>query len=130
MRTSAEKVKQIIDTDTEDTVVDAFISAANELVSEELGDTSLSDALLGEIETWVTAHFLSSSNLERQIKSADAGPTSVTYTGQYGTNFSLTSYGQVAMTLDTTGRLAYLGGKKASIRSVDTPDWSNTPRRA
>ena len=51
VRVTATEVKQIIDTDLLDTVVDAFILGANVTVTEVLGsDTSITDAHKKEIE--------------------------------------------------------------------------------
>ena len=119
-RVTATEVKQILDdSELDDTIVDAFIKGANALVNQSLG-TGTSD-LLTEIERWIAAHLIASTR-ERQAKKEGAGGASIEYTGVYGSNLALTSYGQMALTLDTTGVLASLGGKSAKITAIKSFD--------
>jgi len=119
MSTSALEVIEIMDTDLTEAQVEPYVTAANTLVTAALGDSGLGADVLKEIERWVAAHMIASSR-ERQASDEKAGPASVKYGGQYGANFSSTSYGQMAMTLDTTNTLASLGGRQASIRAVES----------
>lgn len=122
MRTSATEVKQIIDTDLSDPVVDAYIAAATALVDEVYeGDSSISDALQEEVERWLTAHLIAATR-ERQLASASAGPASVKYQGVTGKGLESTLYGQMVITLDSTGRFASLGLKRASISAITSFD--------
>ena len=50
-RTTAAEVKQILSTSLDDTIVEAFIAGATEVITEVLGDdTTITDALKAEIE--------------------------------------------------------------------------------
>ena len=119
-RVTIGEVKEIIDLDS--TVVDsrvaAFITAGNLLVTNVFsGDTSVGAATLKEIERNVVAHLCCS--LDPRAISEKDGDISVKYTGKYGMKFKSTSYGQTALLLDPTGKLARAGAKQASLAVVD-----------
>ena len=118
-RVTATQVKQIIDTDLDDTIVDAFIAGATALIDSVLG-TDTSD-ILTQIELWLTAHMIASTR-ERQSKKEGAGGAYIEYTGITGEGLKSTTYGQMALALDTSGELAALGGKQASIYAVPSFD--------
>lgn len=122
-RVSSAEVKELIAT-TE--TITAQINAANVLVTEVLGgDTTMTTDHLKEIERWVAAHFVACS-IDRQGLEEDIGKTKIKYVGfadRDARGINLTSFGQQAMMLDTTGRLANLGKRKArmdTIRAIDT----------
>lgn len=122
-RTTASDVKQIIDTDLADAVVDGYISGATEVVTELLGsDSSISSELKTEIERWLTAHMIASTR-EQQLTEAKAGPASAKFQGRTGMGLDATLYGQQVKAMDTTGKLAALGGKKASMTAI--PSWDD-----
>jgi len=121
-RTTAEEVAQIIDTDLDPFVIDTYISGATEVVTNVLGsDTTLSDELKRNIELWLAAHFLAATR-EQQIQKAGAGGANVTYQGMTGKGLEATLYGQQCLRLDTTGKLAALGGKSAKITAITSFD--------
>lgn len=122
-RTTATEVKQILDDSAlTDAEVDAFISGATALVDEVLGDdTDLGDTLKEEIERWLTAHMISTTR-ERLALEEGAGGAKIRYTGDYGRNLSSSPYGQMVLTLDSTGKMATLGGKAVSITAVTSFD--------
>ncbi len=119
MRTTAAKVKEIIETDLEDAIVDAYIKGATELVSATLSGKGLGADLLEEIERWVAAHLMAATR-ERQAIREEAGGAKVQYQGEFSTGLNLTSYGQIAIALDTSGGLAALGVKRVTIKAVAT----------
>jgi hypothetical protein len=117
-RTTAVDVKQIIDTDLEDSIVEGYISAATSTVDEVLGaDPSLSGDLKTEIERWFTAHLIASTR-EQQLSEAKAGPASAKFQGKTGMGLDATLYGQQVKAMDTTGKFAALSGKRASMTAV------------
>ena len=121
-RTTATEVKQILDTDLEDSVVDAYIIAANALVTEVIGsNTSLSDTLKEEIERWLTAHLMASTRVQ-QLKSGEAGGAKAVYQGVTAKGLESTFYGQQVMVLDASGSFAALGGKSATITAITSFD--------
>jgi len=119
VRVTSEEVKQIIDTDLADAIVDAYILGANYAVTEVLGDdTDLSDGHKKEIERWLTAHLIASTR-EQQIQKAGAGGANVTYQGMTGKGLEATLYGQQVLALDTTGKMmATMTKRKASLTAV------------
>jgi len=123
-RVSQGEVKRIIST-TED--IQPQIEAANVLVTEKLGgDTTITAKHLKVIEAWVAAHFVACST-ERQAGKEKIGDTMVEYVGAANRDTSglnLTSYGQQAVLLDTTGTLSALGRRKARVDTIDAIDMS------
>lgn len=117
MRTTKEKVRQIIDTEITDANVEGYIEAASTVLDEVFAGVTISSTMLTEIERWLTAHFISSTK-ERQAKKEGAGGAFIEYAGEYEMGLQSTSYGQNAMTLDYTGTLRGLAGKTASITAI------------
>jgi uncharacterized protein (DUF1697 family) len=118
MRTTAIAVKQIIDTDLEDEIVESYIQSANVMVTNILGeDTTLNEETRTEIERWFTAHLIASTR-EQQIQKAKAGPAEVQYQGRTYSGLYSTMYGQQVNLLDPTGKMANLGGKTASMQAI------------
>lgn len=118
-RVTVAEVQSILPSNSiTDAVITSFISGATALVDSVLGSsTEVSTDLKKEIERWLTAHMVSST-LERQAKTEGAGGASITYTGEFGSNLSSTSYGQMVLALDPTGKMAGLGKKGASMYAV------------
>lgn len=120
-RITATEVKAILDTsELSDPIIDSFILGATALVNSVFGVTDVT-ALTKEIERWLTAHLIAST-VERMAEREGAGGASITYTGKYGENLSSTSYGQMVLTLDTTGKMAGLGRPNATIFAVPSFD--------
>ena len=118
-RTTAAAVKAIMDTDvTEAQISDSgILDDAYNFVTAKLGDQSLGVDLLASIEKWVAAHMVS-VGLDRQLQRGKGGPAEATYTGQYAMNLQMTSYGQMACSLDPSGTLAAAGGKSVYAKAV------------
>jgi hypothetical protein len=108
-----------MDTDVTETQISdsGILDDAYNFVSAKLGDQSLGDDLLASIEKWVAAHMVS-VGLDRQLQRGKGGPAEATYAGNYGMNLQMTSYGQMACSLDSTGILAGAGGKAVYIGAV------------
>lgn len=115
VRTTATKVKAITASTLEDTIVDAYIDAANAFVNEALGTGT--SATLTNIELFVSAHLLTISR-ERLAKKEGAGGAFIDYAGIFKMGLRATQYGQTAIEFDTSGVLASLGNQSASIRAV------------
>ena len=119
-RVTADEVRQIMDdTDLTTTNIESFISGANALMNSIFGTSE--NALHKEVERWLSAHLIACTR-ERQALKEEAGSAKITYTGEYGQGLHLTSYGQMAMTLDTSGRLATLMGKAVKIFAIPSFD--------
>ena len=122
-RTTVNGVKAILDdTELSDAVIESFINSANVLVTNALGTSTLSASVLAEIEKWLAAHMIATTR-ERMAIQEEAGGAKIKYTGEFGAGLSSTTYGQMVLTLDTTGKLASLGRKQASIFAVPFEEW-------
>ena len=121
-RVTASEVKAIMNNCTAtDATVGTFILASNKLVTEVFEDSELDAGMLKEIERYLTAHIISST-VERQTTEEKLGDAAVIYTGKWGDKLSSTSYGQIAMMLDTEGLLAKMGKMSATITAIESFD--------
>lgn len=119
VRTTASAVKQILETDLDDITIDAFITGANIMVTETLGGEGISDALLEEIERWTTAHMIASTR-ERQAVEEEAGPARQRFPNRFGMGFNQSTYGQMVISLDTTGKMAKAWTKPITLTAIKT----------
>ncbi|OFY64753.1 MAG: hypothetical protein A2Y71_06170 [Bacteroidetes bacterium RBG_13_42_15] len=123
-RTTAAEVLAIMDncSVSSDDITTHYITAANALVTSILGDdTDIGSTLLEEIERWLTAHLIAVSRW-RSTQTEKVGEVSVKYTGFFGKMLESTPYGQMVLTLDTTGKMARSGKGRASIYGVKSFD--------
>lgn len=118
-RVTAYEVKEILDScDTEDSIVETIIGAANRFINKVfINDSTLEETDLKEIERWLSAHLISVS-LHRQTQQEKLGDGLAIFAGKYGEGLSMTSYGQTVLLLDTTGKIANYGKRRASIYAV------------
>lgn len=108
LRTTAPEVCAIIETDLTGDAIMPFITPASALVDEHLAGfvPTISDALLGQIETYLAAHFLSLFDPRASKETADG--VSFTYEGKTDMALDSSKYGQMAQVLDPSGRLKQL----------------------
>lgn len=119
-RCTGVEVKEILDTVlTEDEVI-PFITAANLVVTDMLSSSSLSTAMLKEIEKWLAAHFVAIR--DPRISRENTEEVSATYHGKSDMGLDHTPYGQQVRLLDTTGAMTNLGKRKASVEVLDFLD--------
>ena len=117
-RTNASDVKEILDSCTlSDPIVDAYITAANLLVTEILGDDSDIGSMITEVEKWFAAHMIASTRW-RTTETEKVGDAAVKYTGKSGLGLDYTPYGQMVKQLDFTGKMSRVDKKGASIYAV------------
>jgi hypothetical protein len=120
-RVTAAEVKEIIDTTLTESQIAPFITAANITITDILGATTvLSSDQLKEIERWLSAHFVAIR--DPRISAEKIADASATYQGKTAMGLDSTTYGQQAKMLDTTGALANIGKKKASMNVLDFID--------
>lgn len=118
IRTTDEAVEAIIDVD-EDIELTPFIAAASSLVDYIAADDAgalLADSQLLIIETWLSAHFYAVR--ESRLLREEIGEVRVTYQSKVDLNLAVTHYGQMAMTLDTSGVLKNLNNPKSTNKAV------------
>jgi len=123
VRVQAIDVKAIMDNCTlDDNVVDTFVVGASAIVDNVFAtNTTLGAAMLKEIERWLAAHMIAST-IQRTASDEKVGDASMKYTGQWGKKLESTSYGQMVLSLDTTGLISRAGKQAASIRAVESFD--------
>jgi hypothetical protein len=116
VRVTADEVKAIISTRLTD--LDAFITAANQVVDVRLKNKGFTDPQLKEIERWLAAHFVaihSPNKTREKIDTASEGYQS----GSLGKALDFTAYGQQVKVLDWTGTLSAVGQRKAVLRVME-----------
>ena len=116
-RTSVAKVREIIDTESADPIVQAYVDGASNLVDSVLGTSLLSGAVKTEIETWLAAHMIAVSRERPAIKEG-AGGAFIEYSGEFSEGLKSTSYGQMVLVFDSTGAMANLGSKVIKLKAV------------
>lgn len=116
-RTEAADIRAIIETSVSDADLTPYMDAAHILVEAHLGTSGLAEEHLRELERWLAAHLLACSR-EQQPMSESIGGASISYRGQTGLRLDATLYGQQVALLDTTGRLAALGKRCASMYAI------------
>lgn len=126
-RVSAGDVKEIINTDIDDTVITAnFIDTAHAYVEAHLPLSVCStntEAILTKIEMYMAAHLISLSNSSTggsgggAIKYQKIGDASEAYdTSTLSDGLRSTRYGEMAIMLDTCGVLAEVASPKLSAQ--------------
>jgi len=117
-RVTDAEVFAIIDTTLTD--IDVFINTANMMVTSWLETAGLTDETLKEIERYLAAHVLSVQ--DQRVKSTGVDVLSESYQGQWGMGLNGTSYGQMAILLDTSGTLGKIAkngySKSASLNMI------------
>ena len=120
-RTTDAEVKEIISLTTL-TDTTPFINTANILVTQHLGNSNISSALLEEIEKYLAAHLVALHPDERQVTKQKIGEAEDTYAGNFGTQLDFTQFGQMVKTLDYTGTFAGIGSNNyVTIGVINVP---------
>lgn len=113
-RVTAQDVKEILETNLADQIIDTFITGANLTVTKILGDdTTLSSSQKTEIERWFSAHLIACTR-QQQAQNEKVDDAAITYQGKTDKGLDATFYGQQVKILDTTGKMANRAGKKAA----------------
>ena len=126
-RTNIEDVKNILDETTlSDVILTAYVNSANVFVTAALTGKGLSDAVMEEIEKWIAAHMVTITR-ERVAREEGAGGAFIKYAGVWGAGLASTSYGQMAINLDTSNTLQALseGKRTATSRAIISFDDSS-----
>ena len=118
-RTDAAAVLEILPVGTAmvAATINPLIDVANTMVTASV-TCGLGEAILTEIERWLTAHLISVTQ-ERMAAKERVGDAEVEYLGKASAiGLNSTPYGQTAMMLDTCGGLANLGKKSMYIKAI------------
>lgn len=105
-----------IDTDTPEDETESFILSAHVLLAAKLDGYGLPDSLLTRIELYLAAHFavLSYPTVQRET----IGPMSTTYVNKIDLGLNNTRYGQTALSMDPTGKLAQSDKRPVKMYSI------------
>ena len=102
--TTAEAVQQIIDYDREFIPdLTPFLDTAVALTDTVIG-TALSNAMLEQVQKYLAAHLIGIT--DPRLQTAQVKSLLETYQVKLSLGLGVTHFGQVAMTLDTSGKLA------------------------
>lgn len=109
-RVTDTEVKEIIETDLN---TNPFINTANVMVNKYLvGQECMDAATLKEVELYLAAHF--TTMRERQLESEKVSRATDKYLGKADMGLDFSQYGQTAMLLDCSGKLASLNQRKVT----------------
>ena len=112
-RATADGVKEIVSTSLSDDVVEAHcVDTANLYVDTHLLSAGHSNATLEKIELFLAAHILSLMEERGSLKGGKFGDASEFLADVYSEGFRSTRFGQLAISLDSSGTLAALGSAK------------------
>lgn len=103
-----------------------FIGVANDIVTTDLSDNDYSDTRLTNIELYLSAHFACLKY--RQAVNIIIGDSEDDYENKLNQGYYQTTYGQQAITLDTSGTLAEASKesfKAKFITGETTREWNN-----
>ncbi len=128
-RIEVANVRDILDTNLTDAQLHAYMNAANLTVTNVLGSANLGAETLAAIELWLSAHY--AATVDKRPESEKIGDEyQVKYEGKTGMGLKATLYGQQALALDPTGKLAEFGAKQsATLRVTSTSDGQNMRNR-
>lgn len=120
-RVTADEVRAIMDNCViEDWQIDPMIAAAEEVITQVFAsDVTIGTTLLKEIERWFVAHMIAMT-LQRTTTVEEIGDVKVKYSGYFSKKLEATPYGHMVLILDTTGKMARMGSRVASIHAITT----------
>lgn len=112
MAVTSDQVKAIIETTITDTT--PFIAIAQNLATEELVGEGLSAERLDNIVLYLSAHFVCLTSEGGGLKRSRLGESDESYKtpGDKDTGLASTRFGQTALMLDTSGKLAAMSANK------------------
>lgn len=125
-RITVDDLTDIFDTILTESQLSAFINTAHNLIQANLLSSGLGETILTEIHKYLAAHFASLRDL--RLQKERVADVSYDYQGKTDMGFRSTLYGQMALALDTSGKLASLALKPATFLVFDTPDHGSNPR--
>jgi len=97
-----------------------FIETANLIVDEDLANSGLSESRKKQVELYLAAHFAALSEEGGGLTYEKLGDAAITRADHFGQGLLQTRYGQMAVSLDTSGTLAASAesNKRALFRVV------------
>jgi len=116
-RVSSDQVKEVIETSLSDaTVLGSMINTANIYVDTHLLNAGHAANILERIELYLAAHIVALTEERGALKGGKFGDASEFLADVFDDGFRSTRFGQMAITLDTSGTLASLGRANMKAR--------------
>jgi len=117
VRTTLTDVKNVIETSLIDGDITSLINQANLIVTRKVGGEGLTSELLKDIETWLTAHLIAITK-ERQPEKEKVGQIEALYHKNPDGIMEQTTYGQMVLFLDTSGKFQESEKKRTSFNAI------------
>ena len=124
-RTTAARVKALMVTSLSDDEIEEIIPVANRMVTSVVGGSDLTSAVMADIETWLTAHFIAIGK-ERQTVEERVLDIWVVHQGTFGAGLRSTTFGQMVLMLDTSGLFDTATKRKVSFAAIPQDPDSTT----
>lgn len=109
-RVTEEQVRGVTG-DGEEVDASQAIEVATLIVTEELGNSDLSEDRLKQVELYLAAHFQTLATREGPLAAQTVGETSERYHNIYAAGLRSTRFGQQVILLDTTGAMAEMAAR-------------------
>lgn len=97
------------------TVIQEAVDAAQQIFDAVLEDCGYTQAQQDVIVTWLAAHFQAVIDDEGGVTMIQQGERQKRISDTFGENLRGSRYGQMAVSLDTCGKLANIGKQKATF---------------
>lgn len=117
-RTTATEVKKIMATGLIDADVTNVIDFANRQVTVVFSGSTLSAAVLKDIESWLTAHLIAMGKERQAEKEKVEGISELWFQKKTGESLRSTTYGQMVIMLDSSGLMIEAAKQKTKIRAI------------
>lgn len=117
MRATETDVRSVLNTGLENPEIQRLLGFANRQVTATLSSAGLTDAVLKDIETWLTAHFIAIGK-ERQTEEERVDDIWVVHQGIFKEGLRSTTYGQMVLMLDTSGSFNKATKQKVSFHAI------------
>ena len=116
-RVSAVQVKEVIDTSlTDATILASMIDTANLYIDTHLLAQGHSADILEKIELYLAAHIVALTEERGSLRGGKFGDASEFLSDVYSEGFKATRFGQLAVSLDTSGVLAAVSSPQLKAR--------------
>lgn len=113
MRASSLDVQELVGSNVAN--VDLYIQHSNDIVTEGLAPLGLSTVKLTLIETYLAAHFYTVAKERGALAATSMGEAKDSFHNVYTSGFGSTRFGQQAMVIDTSGKLAQMSLQQKTI---------------
>jgi len=123
--TPSDVQRVLPDTELSEAELAAFIEPAGRMYDDLVSGFNVDPDVRDDVVERLAAHLIATGP-ERQIDNAGESGGSVSFTGETGEGLRATTQGQIAITLDPTGRLSSSDKPGASL---GTPDAKRSGRR-